>query len=420
VASVRVLWLCGGLTGTARLALGFAPVEGPMAWIDALAAVAAAAPELELHVAGPAPRPAQSSEYDGVTYPALPPTDAWGWPAVLPGRDRAGRACARSLDAASRLASSLAVDLIHVHGTENPYGLLAGRGDPPVVISLQGILTECQRHYFDGFGPDDLVRAMFSRASLRGSGAIQGYWRMRAMARREESIARHAPVFLGRTQWDRDHVERVDPRVRYFVVDELLRRPFHEAAWGEGRGDGTVIFTTSGSMVFKGTETAVAALAAIAPSYSDVELRVAGVPPGSEADTLFRRAAHRHGVSARVTWLGPLDAGRLARELSACDVYLYPSHIDNSPNALCEALLVGAPCVASSAGGIPSLIDDGRTGLLVPPGDAGAMARAAMQVLGDRELAARIGRAARTCMQVRHDPERVRDQLLSAYRSVLQ
>ena len=64
----------------------------------------------------------------------------------------------------------------------------------------------------------------------------------------------------------------------------------------------------------------------------------------------------------------------MTRELRRAHVFAISSYIENSPNSLCEAMQAGMPCVATYAGGIPSLVEDGRTGLLFPPGDAPLLA----------------------------------------------
>ncbi len=74
---------------------------------------------------------------------------------------------------------------------------------------------------------------------------------------------------------------------------------------------------------------------------------------------------------------------------------MLPSHIENSPNALCEAMLVGTPCIAAFVGGVPSLVRHGEEGLLYHDADPFALAGAVDRLLGDRELgeAARFGGA---------------------------
>ena len=131
--------------------------------------------------------------------------------------------------------------------------------------------------------------------------------------------------------------------------------------------------------------------------YADVRLRIAGIPPEGPGNEFYAARARKHGVMESIDWLGRLDAEQLVAELLGAAVFAYPSHIDNSPNALCEALLVGVPTVASYVGGVPSLIDDGREGLLYPDGDPYALAGRIRYLLDNPSFAAEVGQeSART------------------------
>jgi glycosyltransferase involved in cell wall biosynthesis len=125
------------------------------------------------------------------------------------------------------------------------------------------------------------------------------------------------------------------------------------------------------------------------------------------------------GLSSAVEFLGYVDAHAMANALSLSHVFVIPSYIENSPNSLCEAMQVGVPCVASYAGGIPSLIDDRQTGCLFPTGDAPLLAESILRVFRDDEFASRLGRCARAEASGRHAPARVKSELLAAYRGVL-
>jgi glycosyltransferase involved in cell wall biosynthesis len=78
------------------------------------------------------------------------------------------------------------------------------------------------------------------------------------------------------------------------------------------------------------------------------------------------------------------------------DVFAFPSRLEGSPNAILEAMATGLPIVATRIGGIVDLLEDGRTGLLVPPGDAEALATALGRILCDASFRAGLGSYART------------------------
>ena len=82
--------------------------------------------------------------------------------------------------------------------------------------------------------------------------------------------------------------------------------------------------------------------------------------------------------------------------------------------------MVGMPCIASFVGGIPSMVDNGRTGLLYPVDDIPLLAAGIRRVFRDDDLAVRIAAAAREAAAIRHDPATVTEQLMAAYARVLE
>jgi glycosyltransferase involved in cell wall biosynthesis len=113
---------------------------------------------------------------------------------------------------------------------------------------------------------------------------------------------------------------------------------------------------------------------------------------GAYEDEL-RSEAERLGVSGRIVFAGYRDD--VPALLAGCDVFCLPSFVEGLPLVVLEAMAHGKPVVATPVGGTPELVVDGETGLLVEPGDAGALADALSALLADRERAARMGAAGR-------------------------
>ena len=116
------------------------------------------------------------------------------------------------------------------------------------------------------------------------------------------------------------------------------------------------------------------------------------VGDGDERPRLERRAAEL-GIADRVRFLG--ERADVERLLPLFDVFVLSSRDEGIPNALLEAMAAGRPAVATAVGGTPEVLEDGRTGWLVPPGDPPALAAALATALVDRDEAARRGAAAR-------------------------
>jgi len=121
------------------------------------------------------------------------------------------------------------------------------------------------------------------------------------------------------------------------------------------------------------------------------------------------------GLAGTVTFTGyRSDAARL---LAGLDVLVVPSRSDGSPLVVCEAMAAGVPVVASRVGGLPDLVEDGGSGLLVRPGEAEDLARALVSLLLDPEAARRLGARGRTLAATRSH-ERLVDRMTQVYAGV--
>jgi glycosyltransferase involved in cell wall biosynthesis len=132
------------------------------------------------------------------------------------------------------------------------------------------------------------------------------------------------------------------------------------------------------------------ALEAVARN-GDVSLVLAG--EGVERDALERRAAELD-LNGRVRFLGPQPREDVLELLRAADALLLSSTWENFPHTVVESLAVGTPVLATAAGGVVEVVDDGRNGLLVPPGDADALAQAIRRFFGDPALRESLREAA--------------------------
>ncbi len=152
----------------------------------------------------------------------------------------------------------------------------------------------------------------------------------------------------------------------------------------------------------KGVEYFIAAAGAVAASFPQARFLVIGdallmtdgvVGPNADYKRELEDLIRQHGLAGRVIFTGfRLDVPELLREVT---VSVHPSLSEALSNAVLESMAAGVPVVATRVGGTPEIIEDGVTGVLVPPRDSSALAQAICQILGDRGLAARIGHAGR-------------------------
>jgi phenylacetate-CoA ligase len=137
--------------------------------------------------------------------------------------------------------------------------------------------------------------------------------------------------------------------------------------------------------------TALHAFALIRKSLPDVRLTVAGSGPERTALEALCRELR---IAESVHFCGTRDREQMATLYRTATVVLNPSLVDNMPNSVLEAMASGVPVVSTNVGGVPFIVRDDVTGLLVPPGNPQAMAAAVLRVIGEPELARRVAAAA--------------------------
>lgn len=157
--------------------------------------------------------------------------------------------------------------------------------------------------------------------------------------------------------------------------------------------------------------TAIRAFAELTKRYPRARLSIAG--RGIERPSLERLVADL-GLKGSVRFLGSLGQDEIAALYADADLMLNSSRVDNTPNALLEAVASGVPIVSTDPGGIPFMVQHEHTALLVPCGDFAAMARQAERVLSDAQLADRLRRNGREMLK-RYSWENVRPTLLASY-----
>jgi glycosyltransferase involved in cell wall biosynthesis len=153
---------------------------------------------------------------------------------------------------------------------------------------------------------------------------------------------------------------------------------------------------------------------AATPSLAATHLLVVG---GGALEADLRGRVETLGLGSRVHFLGPRrDLGNL---LGAMDLFVMPSLWEGLPLSLVLAMGAGVPPVATAVAGIPEVVDDGRTGLLVPAGDAAALGAAVGRMVSDAGFRERVGRDARASVLPRFGVDRYVQAIADLYDRLL-
>jgi glycosyltransferase involved in cell wall biosynthesis len=181
---------------------------------------------------------------------------------------------------------------------------------------------------------------------------------------------------------------------------DLSRFPLSETRVDRSLGFPRRIGVTANLRAVKGLDVFLQAAAVVAARRPDVTFAIAGEGPLRQALT---RQARELGLQRRLVLLGAVTD--VPTFLAGLDVAVLSSHSEGMSNALLEYMAAGRPIVATAVGGNVRLIEDGRHGLLVPPGNPALLAAAISRLLADQAQAVRLGTAARRRVEEHYSRE---------------
>jgi len=167
----------------------------------------------------------------------------------------------------------------------------------------------------------------------------------------------------------------------------------------------------------KGVDILLRALVTVAASRPQVSLEIAG--DGPQRPWLTGLSV-RLGVADRVVWTGPLQPDELGRRYREAGIFVLPTlWMENCPVAVLEAMSYGTPVVATRIGGLPELVEDRVTGALFERADVSGLAAALLELLGEPERTAAMGRAARRSFLDRHSASGHARRLVGLYQGLV-
>lgn len=313
-------------------------------------------------------------------------------------------------------------DIIHIHGTEERFGLIQEYiKDTPIVFSIQGLIAPYSEKYFSGLPQAFAYKNDPIYDVVRNVGIKRAYQDFSYKAEREKGYLQKANYVFGRTLWDKDVTGLFNPNRKYYVVDEIMRKQFYNTLWQKNHYNKRlkIVSTISGG-IYKGYETVLKS-AKLLMEYADFdfEWHIAGYYMKSKWVHLAEKLTGIKTSTCNIVLHGRIDADELSSLLTESDIYVHVSHIENSPNSVCEAMMIGMPVIASYAGGTGSMLKNEKEGLLVQDGDPYAYAGALIRLYKDFGYAKTLGQSARETALVRHDAKRVVAQLINAYQDIL-
>lgn len=322
-------------------------------------------------------------------------------------------------------------DMIHIFGTEFPHTLAMVRAfqrPERTLIGIQGLCFACADAYMADL-PEKVINRKTLRDLLRKDSILQQQHKFKIRGEREIEALKSTGNITGRTEFDRIQTGHINPRAKYFFLNETMRSPFYSGSWEPEQCIPHSIFLSQGDYPLKGFHYVLRAMPQILKSFPNACIYVAGnsITGNKTLKEKIKISSYgrylleliREGKLERhVKILGRLTADEMKEQFLKSSLYLCPSSLENSPNSLGEAMLLGVPAAAAATGGIPSLAEHEKEVLLYEPGNVEALAKTVIRIWMDKTETAKRAETARNRALKTHDRDSNYRRLIEIYREI--
>ena len=334
-------------------------------------------------------------------------------------------------------------DMIHCFGTEYPHTLAAvksfGRRSR-TLVGVQGLCRVCAGAYMANL-PQKVQRSVTFRDLVKQDTLLKQQQKFEDRGQWELAAIQGTGHVTGRTEWDRYWTCKWNPGAEYHALNETLRKEFYLGQWSLEHCEPHRLFFSQGDYPLKGLHYMLSALPKILEKYPDARVYVAGNSllrsrnlqgrlKISAYGVYLEKLISRYGLEGKVHFLGKLTAEEMKAQYLKCQAFVCASSMENSPNSMGEAMLLGTPVVTSYVGGIPTILkaDEGTMfdGFCVERAEeeeelariSDRLAEAVCQVFGDIPSAIQKAARAKAHALKTHNAAVNNDRLIEIYKNV--
>jgi len=294
-------------------------------------------------------------------------------------------------------------DIVHIWGTEYVHTLcMVNAFDNPekTVISIQGLVSICGEKYEKGL-PKEIIKRYTIRDFIRHDSILDQKHKFLKRGQFEIEALKRVKHVVGRTDWDKKTVLSINPNLKYHYGREILRSEFYSSRkWSYDNCEKHSIFMSQAYYPIKGMHFAVEIVRLLKEKHPDVRLYVTGkdVFPIGIKDKLkqdsyseyIKELIEKYELRNNIVYLGSLSAQQMIKQYLKANVFLQASIMENSPNSLGEAMILGAPCVASDVGGTSSMANNGESAYLYNYIDTNEAANYIFRIFDDAKMKERL------------------------------
>lgn len=326
-------------------------------------------------------------------------------------------------------------EVIHIMGSEFPHSYSLFEAckslgiEKKCVVSIQGLTSKYAKAYDIGIEEEKKKKRLVWDFFVKDSILINKF----DFSRRgvfEERLLSQVPNVMGRTEWDYMCTKQVNPTVKYFKCNEILRGVFYEKRWEYENAEKHSIMISQATYPVKGFHILLKAVVQLLGKYPDLKVYVA-------SQTIYEKAFKRHrllnsdytnyivglikenNLQKNIVFLGKLNAEEMCNAYLKSSVFVSVSTIENSPNSVGEAMLLGMPIISSYVGGVPSMLEHKKEGVFFPVNEEYMLAAYIEYLFDNKEFAIKMGKNARVRALKTHDIENNVEDVKGCYNKII-
>lgn len=332
-----------------------------------------------------------------------------------------------------RIIEKFHPDVIHIWGTEYLHTYLAVIASKNmgmlerVVISIQGMVSVYAKHFY-GYIEDNSIKIptimeLHVKESLR---KLKRGFVLRGVYEQESiKMAQHV---IGRTDWDYACVKQINKGVQYHFCNETLRPTFYRCQWSLAACERYSLFVSQCQYPLKGLHLALEALAIVKKQYPNVHLYTTGRDLTKDGfkeklldgsyERFIRKKIRKLHLQNNVTFLERLNERDMCERFCKSHVFVSASSIENSPNSVGEAMLLGVPIVASDVGGVKNLLKHEQEGFVYQADAPYMLAYYILKIFENDELAELFSKNGRIHANKTHNKEINLRRMIEIYEEI--
>lgn len=332
-----------------------------------------------------------------------------------------------------KIVQEVKPELVHIFGTEMSHALsmvnVCENANIKTVITIQGLISVIEKHMFANL-PFRVIYGFTLRNLLRKDSVIGLKNTFYKRGKNEIEAIKKTNHIIGRTTWDKACISQINPNAKYYFCNETLREEFYKHEWNIDKCEKYSLFLSQGQYSIKGLHYVIEAMPLILKIFPDAKLYIGGkniIKSDTLKDKLLityygkyiRKLILKLKLENNVIFMGPLDEKSMCERFLKSHVFVCPSAIENSPNSLGEAMVLGVPCVASNVGGISDMLLHKKEGFIYQADASYMLAYYVCEIFRNDDIAREFSKESREHALKTHDRAANFDRLIEIYGDII-